>query len=180
MAIGPDKHSDNDTNQFLAKCWPVKKQIFLAQQWTKLEHFNGNISNFPKKIPQLQDINLLSIFGVTFLILSKLNNSLSCLGSSLTYQCSRAKCAPCKCSWHTLSLRSQRGGPKDQNHGRLSLYSIMKEAKNIITYPKTCPDKSWTVLTGPGYSWPVLIISDQSWPVLINSDHSIPVLTSPD
>ena len=47
-----------------------KKNIFQAQKLAKLEHFKGNLSNFPRKISQIQNINLLNVFGVTVMILS--------------------------------------------------------------------------------------------------------------
>ena len=51
--------------------WPV----FLAQKLTKLEHFKENLSNFSKKISQIQNINLWNVFGVTMITFAiKLNN----------------------------------------------------------------------------------------------------------
>ena len=47
-----------------------KKNIFQAQKLAKLEHFKGNLSNFPREISQNQNINLLNVFGVTVMILS--------------------------------------------------------------------------------------------------------------
>ena len=52
-----------------------KKNIFLAQKLTKLEHCKENLWNFSKKISQIHSINLWNIFGATVMILSvKLNN----------------------------------------------------------------------------------------------------------
>ena len=52
-----------------------KKNVFLAQKLTKLEHFKENLSNFSKKISQIQNINLWNVFGATMINFGiKLNN----------------------------------------------------------------------------------------------------------
>ena len=57
-------------NSYLFK----KKNIFLAQKLTQLEHFKENLLNASKKISQIQNINYWNIFGASLTILSYILN----------------------------------------------------------------------------------------------------------
>ena len=52
-----------------------KKNVFLAQKLPKLDHFKEILSEFSKKISEIQNMNIFNVFGATVMILSiKLNN----------------------------------------------------------------------------------------------------------
>ena len=43
--------------KFYSEVALAKKNIFLVQKLTKLEHFKENLSNYSKKVSQIQNIN---------------------------------------------------------------------------------------------------------------------------
>ena len=62
-----------------------KQNSFLAQKLTNLEHFKGNLLNFPKKICQIQNMNHWNVFEVSMINLSiKSEKDLDPVGSEIT------------------------------------------------------------------------------------------------